>query len=44
VDDCEINQKVKTLNEIQELFKMEKKALELLIADDEKYKPIKKQV
>jgi len=39
-----LNVKVNTLNEIRELFNLEKAALESMIQDDEKYKPIKKQV
>ena len=44
VDDNDLNVKVNTLNEIRDLFNLEKKALESMIQDDEKYKPIKKQV
>lgn len=44
VDDKDLSVKVDTLNEIREMFKMEKQALESMIQDDEKYKPIKKQV
>ena len=42
VDDCDLNVKIRTLNEIQAMFKIEKKALEALIGEDEKYKPVKK--
>lgn len=44
MDDKDLSVKVNTLNEIREMFKLEKQSLEAMIQDDEKYQPIKKQV
>jgi len=45
VDDCDLNQKIKALNEIQEMFKVETKTLQdELSSDKEKYKSVKDKV
>lgn len=42
VDDCDLNVKVQALNDIQDMFKIEKKSLEVMMNEDaEKYKPLK---
>ena len=35
VDDCDLNIKIKALGEIQEMFKKEKKALDIILKEDE---------
>jgi len=32
VDDCDLNVKIKALNEIQEMFRLEKKSLEQMVS------------
>ena len=45
MDDCDLNQKIKALNEIQEMFKVETKTLQdELSSDKEKYKSVKDKV
>lgn len=45
VDDCDLNVKIKALNEIQEMFAIERKNLgEIVALDIERYEPIKDKV
>jgi hypothetical protein len=45
VDDCDLNVKIKALNDIQEMFKNENASLmKLITEDEEKYAPLKSKI